>query len=126
MGSELFLKLQATPWDPKVKQVIDTSFNLPPTLTSTGRVREPPGPERETQTGTEDLPAEESHETIIETQDDLKLEALETTQTESRHPPETRTTNEKRTAETQEIPEDLLPGDRRLTIAAIGGPSLSL
>ena len=47
---ELFLKLQATPWDPKAKQVIDTSFVLPPTLTSTGRVREPPGLERETQT----------------------------------------------------------------------------
>ena len=69
---KLFLKLEATPWDPKAKQVIDTSFVLPPTLTSTGRVREPPGPERETQTGTEDLPTEETHETVTETQDDLK------------------------------------------------------
>ena len=33
---KLFLKFQATPWDPKAKQVIDTSFVLPPTLTPTG------------------------------------------------------------------------------------------
>ena len=123
---ELFLKLQATPWDPKAKQVIDTSFVLPPTLTSTGRVREPPGLERETQTGTEDLPMEETHETVTETQDDLKLETLETTETETRLPPETRVRNEKRTAENQELPEDLLPDGKRLTIAAIGIFSVTL
>ena len=84
--------------------MIDTSFVLPPTLTSTGRVREPPGRERETQTGTEDLTMEETHETVTETQDDLKLETLETTETETRLPPETRVRNEKRTAENQELP----------------------
>ena len=87
---KLFLKLQATPWDPKAKQVIDTSFVLPPTLTPTGRVHEPPGLERETQTDTEDLPTKETHETVTETQDDLRLETLETTETETRLPPETR------------------------------------
>ena len=123
---KLFLKLQATPWDPKAKQVIDTSFVLPPTLTSTGRVREPPGLERETQTGTEDLPTEETHETVTETEDDLKLETLETTETETRLPPETKIRNEKRTAKNQELPEDLLPDDKRLTIAAIGVFSVTL
>ena len=86
----------------------------------TGRVREPPGLERETQTDTEDLPMKEIHETVTETQDDLRLETLETTETETRLPPETRVRNEKRTAENQELPEDLLPDDKRLTIAATG------
>ena len=99
---------------------------MPPTLTPTGRTREPPGLEHETQTETEDLPAEQTHETVTETQDDLKLETLETTETETRLPPETRVRNEKRTAENQELPEGFLPDDKRLTIAAIGVFSVTL
>ena len=121
---KLFLRLQATPWDPKAKQAIDTSFVLPPTLTSTGRVREPPGLERETQTGTEDLPTEETHETVTETQDDLKR--LKRLKLKPRLAPETRVRNEKRIAENQELPEDLLPDDKRLTFAAIGVFSVTL
>ena len=55
----------------------------------------PPGPERETQTGTEDLPTEEIHEKIIETQDDLTLETFEATETKRRHT-STRNENSKR------------------------------
>jgi hypothetical protein len=69
---------------------------------------------------------EETHETVTETEDDLKLETLETTETETRLPPETKIRNEKRTAKNQELPEDLLSDDKRLTIAAIGVFSVAL
>ena len=62
----------------------------------------------------------------LKPQDDLRLETLETTETETRLPPEKRVRNEKRTAENQELPEDLLPDDKRLTIAAIGVFSVTL
>ena len=35
-------------WDPKGKDTTDTSLVLPPSLSITGRIREPPGLERET------------------------------------------------------------------------------
>ena len=54
--------LNVTPWDPKGKNTTDTTFVLPPTLNVSGRIREPPGLERENTETVIEQTEHESHE----------------------------------------------------------------
>ena len=123
---ELFLKLNSTPWDPKAKNEIDATFVLPPNLTVTGRVREPPGLERNEREYEPSLPGEEQR--LPETPDDLleDLEPMPPLESETRLPSEPCVQSPKRTRDDRpELPEGLMPDDKRLTIAYVGVHSVT-
>ena len=123
---ELFLKLNSTPWDPKAKNEIDTTFVLPPNLTATRRVREPPGLERNEREYEPSLLGEEQR--LPETPDSLleDLESMPPLESETRLPSEPRVRSPKRTRDDRpELPEDLMPDDKRLTIAYVGVHSVT-
>ena len=115
--------LNVTPWDPKGKDTTDTTFVLPPSLGVSGRIRAPPGLEREEAVETEPMPeanmeAKSEGYSPSHGDDAESLKSLPPETGDVRLPPTERLPHPKRTA-TDELSDDDIQEHKRQTVGAL-------